>query len=120
MPKFLPRAERKLGRAQQSMSRKKKRSLVAQVKGIVACDFFSVGTVLFRRLRVLFRVELDTRAVQLAGVTANPVRASVSPASPELQNATIESAGAPSASRSAARCATTSVLPDCCCCPPPR
>jgi hypothetical protein len=38
-----------------------------QAAGIVACDFFTVDT-----LYVLFFIELDTRRVHLAGVTANP------------------------------------------------
>ena len=40
--------------------------------GIVACDFFTVDTVLFRRLYVLVFIELATRQVYLAGITANP------------------------------------------------
>jgi putative transposase len=47
--------------------------LHAHAKGLIACDFFSVDTVLLRRLYVLFFIDHDTRLVRLAGVTANPV-----------------------------------------------
>jgi len=40
---------------------------------MVACDFFSVDTVLLRRLYVLFFIEIDTPRIYLIGTTANPV-----------------------------------------------
>jgi putative transposase len=46
--------------------------LRAQAAGIVACDFFTVDTVMLRRYYVLFFIELDRRRVHLAGITTNP------------------------------------------------
>src|SRR5439155_4718395 len=46
--------------------------LHAQATSILAVDFFTVETMLMRRLYVLFFVELDTRQVHLAGVSAHP------------------------------------------------
>ena len=46
--------------------------LKAQVHGIMACDFFSVDTVLLRRLYVFVFIELGTRRLHLAGVTGSP------------------------------------------------
>jgi hypothetical protein len=43
-----------------------------QANGILACDFFTVDTVLLKRLYVLIFIELNSRRVHLAGITANP------------------------------------------------
>ncbi|MCU4185209.1 integrase core domain-containing protein [Acidiferrimicrobium sp. IK] len=47
--------------------------LATQSKGLMACDFFHVDTVLLRRLYVLVFIHHDSRRVRIAGITTKPV-----------------------------------------------
>jgi putative transposase len=49
--------------------------LTAQARTMLSCDFFTVETVLFKRIYVLFFVEIATREVHVVGVTAHPTGA---------------------------------------------
>jgi putative transposase len=68
--RLLARAE--LGPAPRRSGPSWREFLRAQAASVVACDFFCVETALLRRYYVLFFIELQTRRVHLAGVTANP------------------------------------------------
>jgi putative transposase len=46
--------------------------LKAQAEGIVACDFFTVETIRLHTLYVLLFLQLSTRQIVAAGVTAHP------------------------------------------------
>ena len=52
-----------------------KQFLTAQAHTILACDFFTVDTVFFQRIYVLFFLELATRQVHVVGATAHPTSA---------------------------------------------
>jgi putative transposase len=47
--------------------------LRSQAETMLACDFFTVDTDLLRRLYVLIFIEIGTRRIYHAGVSANPV-----------------------------------------------
>jgi putative transposase len=49
--------------------------LKSQATTMLACNFFTVDTVLLKQLYVLFFIELATRSVFVTGITANPTGA---------------------------------------------
>jgi putative transposase len=61
--------------------------LGAQAEGIVACDLFTVETIRLKTLHVLFFIQLSTRRVVAAGVTAHPDTAWVTQ---QARNATMD------------------------------
>ena len=58
--------------------------LKAQAKGILATDFFSVGTVFFKQLYVLFAIEHGARRAHLLGVNEHPDNSFVAQAARNL------------------------------------
>jgi putative transposase len=43
-----------------------------QAASIIECDFLTVDTVFRKRFYILFFIELASRRVRIAGITANP------------------------------------------------
>jgi transposase InsO family protein len=66
------------------VARRGRSSSGPQAKGIFATDFFTVDTVLFKRLYVLFALEHATRRAHLLGITKHPGNGFVTQAAREL------------------------------------
>jgi transposase InsO family protein len=64
-----------LGPAPRRSSPTWRQFLETQAAAIVACDFLYVDTVLLQRVYVLFIMEIQTRTVHIAGITAHPTGA---------------------------------------------
>jgi len=64
-----------LGPAPRRSSPAWRQFLGTQAAAILACDFLHVDTVLLQRVSVLFIIEIQTRAVHIAGITAHPTGA---------------------------------------------
>ena len=58
--------------------------LAAQAQGIIACDFFTMDTVLLRRVYVLVFIEHGNRRLHVAGATVHPTGAWVAQAARNL------------------------------------